>query len=156
LRATTCASGYRSCLPVAAMPMPETLLLIIGASIFAVLGALHLAYTFLGTRLQPRDPACIAAMQGTTLRLAPATPVWRAWIGFNASHSLGALVFAAFVIGLAGWRMDVFRDAPAFAWLAAGNSIAWMVLAWRYWFRIPFVGLLIASACFVTAAVRLS
>jgi hypothetical protein len=136
--------------------MPERLLLVTGALIFAVLGAWHLAYTFFGTRLQPRDPACIAAMQGTTLRLAPATPVWRAWTGFNASHSLGAIVFAMFVIGLAGWRMDVFREMPAFAWLAVGNSVAWTLLAWRYWFRIPLVGLLVASACFVAAAVRLS
>jgi len=136
--------------------MPERLLLLTGAAIFAILGALHLLYTFTGTRLQPRDAAAIAAMQATHPRLAPATTVWRAWIGFNASHSLGALVFAAFVIGLAGWRMDVIRDAPAFAWLAAANALAWTWLAWRYWFRIPLAGLAVASACFLVAAVRLS
>ena len=136
--------------------MPERLLLLAGATIFAVLGALHLAYTFRGERLYPRDPAAIAAMQATHLRLTRETTVWRAWIGFNASHSVGALVFAAFVIGLAGWRMDVLRADPAFAWLAAINSAAWLVLARRYWFRIPFVGLLLSTACFVVAALRLS
>jgi hypothetical protein len=136
--------------------MPERLLLLAGAAIFAVLGSLHLAYTFLGARLQPRDPAAIAAMQATHPRLTRETTVWRAWIGFNASHSLGAIVFAAFVIGLAGWRMDVMRDSPAFAWLAVANSLAWTVLAWRYWFRIPLAGTLLASACFLVAAVRLT
>ena len=136
--------------------MTDRFLLLAGAAIFAVLGALHLAYTFVGTRLQPKDPAAIAAMQATHPRLTRETTVWRAWIGFNASHSLGAIVFAAFVIGLAGWRMDVLRDTPAFAWLAAGNAVAWLVLAWRYWFRIPRIGLLIASTCFLVAAVRLS
>jgi hypothetical protein len=136
--------------------MPERLLLLAGAAIFAILGSLHLAYTFVGTRLQPRDPAAIAAMQATPLRLTRETTVWRAWIGFNASHSLGAIVVAAFVLGLAGWRMDVLRADPAFAWLAAVNSAAWLVLAKRYWFRVPFVGLLLATACFVAAAVRLS
>jgi hypothetical protein len=149
-RRLSCASH------AASAAMTERVLLLAGAAIFAVLGSLHLAYTFVGTRLHPRDPAAIAAMQGTTLRLARTTPVWRAWIGFNASHSLGAIVFAAFVIGLAGWRMDVFRDLPAFAWLAVANSLAWLVLAWRYWFRIPVAGLLVASACFLAAAVRLS
>jgi hypothetical protein len=153
--------------------MPERLLLLAGAAIFAVLGTLHLAYTFVGVRLQPRDPAAIAAMQATHPRITRETTVWRAWIGFNASHgpqgcgsaaggrmpgaaSLGAMVFAAFVIGLAGWRMDVLRADPAFAWLAVVNSAAWLVLARRYWFRVPFVGLLLATACFLVAAVRLS
>jgi hypothetical protein len=153
--------------------MIERSLLLAGAAIFAVLGSLHLVYTFFGTRLQPQDPAAIAAMQATHPRLTRETTVWRAWIGFNASHdpqdvgsaaggrtpgaaSLGAIVFAAFVIGLAGWRMDVVRALPAFAWLAAGNALAWLVLAWKYWFRIPLVGLLLASACFLVAAVRLS
>jgi hypothetical protein len=136
--------------------MTERFLLLAGAAIFMVLGGLHLAYTFFGARLQPKDPAAIAAMQATHPRLTRETTVWRAWIGFNASHSLGAIVFAAFVIGLAGWRMDVLRETPAFAWLAAGNAVAWGVLAWRYWFRIPQIGLLIASACFLVAAVRLS
>jgi hypothetical protein len=137
------------------MPVIERLLLLSGAAIFALLGALHLLYTFVGTRLAPRDPAAIAAMQATSMRLTRETTVWRAWIGFNASHSLGALVFAAFVGGLAGWRMDVLRESPGFAWLAAANALAWLALARAYWFRVPFAGLLVASACFVVAAVRL-
>ena len=136
--------------------MIDQMLLLAGAAVFAVLGSMHLLYTFVGARLHPRDPAAIAAMQATTLRLTRETTVWRAWIGFNASHSLGAIVFAAFVAGLAWMRMDVLREQPAFAWLAAGNALAWLVLARAYWFRIPFVGLALASACFLAAAVRLS
>jgi hypothetical protein len=137
--------------------MAERLFLLAGAAIFAVLGSLHLVYTFAGTRLDPSDPATIDAMRATHPRLARgATSTWNAWIGFNASHSLGAIVFAAFVAGLAGWRMDVLRDAPAFAWLAAGNALAWTWLAWKYWFRIPLVGTALASACFLAAAIRLT
>ena len=136
--------------------MTDQILLLAGAAIFAVLGSLHLLYTFVGARLHPRDPAAIAAMQATSLRLTRETTVWRAWIGFNASHSLGAIVFAAFVAGLAWARMDVVRAQPAFAWLAAGNALAWLALARAYWFRIPFAGLALASACFLAAAVRLS
>ena len=136
--------------------MPDQILLLAGATLFGGLGALHLLYTFVGTRLQPRDAATIAAMQADTMRLTRDTTVWRAWIGFNASHSLGAIVFAAFVAGLAWSRMDVLRAQPLFAWLAAANALAWLALARAYWFRIPVAGLAVASACFVVAAVRLS
>jgi hypothetical protein len=136
--------------------MTDQILLLVAAAIFAALGALHLFYTFVGTRLHPRDPAVIEAMRGTPLRITRETTVWRAWIGFNASHSLGAIVFAAFVALLAWTRMDVLRAQPAFAWLAAGNALAWLALARAYWFRIPFVGLAVASACLLAAAVRLS
>jgi hypothetical protein len=137
--------------------MSERLLLLVGASIYAGLGGLHLLYTFVGTRLDPHDPAAIAAMRATHPRLTRgATTVWDAWIGFNASHSLGAIVFAAFVAGLAGWRMDVLQATPAFAWIAVANSLAWTWLAWRYWFRIPLIGTALASACFLVAAVGLT
>lgn len=136
--------------------MLEQVLLIAGALIFGVLGSIHLLYTFVGEKFSPRDPATRVAMQATHPRLTRATTMWRAWIGFNASHSLGAMVFAAFVLLLAGWHMDFLRSAPLFAWLAALNALAWLALAVRYWFRIPLIGLALSSACFVLAALRLS
>ena len=136
--------------------MLEQVLLMAGAAMLGVLGSLHLIYTFAGDKLAPRDAAVRTAMQATTMRITRDTTLWRAWIGFNASHSLGAIVFALFVLLLAGAHMDLLRAAPLFAWLAAGNALAWLWLAWRYWFRIPFAGLLFSTVCFLIAAVRLS
>jgi hypothetical protein len=59
--------------------MPERLLLLAGAAIFPVPGTLHLACTFVGARVQPRDPAAIATMQATHPRPTHETTVWRAW-----------------------------------------------------------------------------
>ncbi|GMV29715.1 MAG: hypothetical protein AMXMBFR59_18400 [Rhodanobacteraceae bacterium] len=123
-----------------------------GGAIFGVLGTLHLVLTFRGPKLLPRDDSVRTAMQSTTMRVTRDTSLWNAWIGFNASHSLGAMVFAAFVLLLAIGYGDFLHDAPVFAWLAFVNAALWLVLAQRYWFRIPRNGVALAAACFLVAA----
>lgn len=130
-------------------------LFIAGAAIMGLLGCIHLAYTFFGHRLDPRDAATISAMQATTPRLTRDTSVWQCWIGFNASHSLGAMLFAAVYLLLASTHMDVLRASSALAWLAVAGSAAYLVLARRYWFRIPLAGILIAAVCFLLGALAL-
>ena len=127
-----------------------------GGAIFASLGTLHLILTFRGTKLHPHDDAVRAAMQATTMRITRDTSLWNAWIGFNASHSLGAMVFGAFVLLLALGHGDFLRSAPAFAWLAFANAAVWLAVAQRYWFRIPRNGLALSTLCFLAAAVLLS
>ena len=75
-------------------------LLILGGAVFGVLGSLHAIYTFLDLRnprrLVPADPSVARAMANSPLRLSGGrTDMWRAWIGFNFSHSLGVLMLAA-------------------------------------------------------------
>ena len=69
-------------------------LLILGGTVFGVLGALHAIYTLLvlrnPRRLVPVDPSVAHAMANSALRLSGGrTDMWRAWIGFSFSHSLG-------------------------------------------------------------------
>lgn len=132
--------------------MLAAFLLATGAAIFGVLGTIHLVYTFYGRKLDPRDDAVRTAMQGTTMRISRDTSLWNAWIGFNASHSLGAMIFAAFVLTLALGYADLVRSAPVFAWLAFANAAAWFAVAWRYWFGIPRNGIALAALCFLAAA----
>ena len=82
--------------------MGPMLLVECAAAIVLLLGSAHLLYTFHGSKLHPRDPALIAQMQSTTLVLTRETTVWRAWIGFNASHSLAAIMFGL-VYGYLAW-----------------------------------------------------
>lgn len=89
--------------------MNEQSLVIIGAAIFGILGTLHLIYTFLTPRFDPRDSSLRSVMENTAPRLTRETTMWRAWVGFNASHSLGAMLFAAIYIPLAIWHMEVIR-----------------------------------------------
>ena len=130
-------------------------LILLGASIFGLLGSLHLAYTFHGDKLLPRDRAVIGAMKATSLVLTRQTSFWNAWIGFNASHSLGAILFAAVYILLAAQHMDVLLRSRELVLVGVANTLAYLWLAHAYWFRVPFAGIAIASACFLAAAALL-
>ena len=87
------------------------LLLILGGAVFGVLGGSHAIYTLLDLRnpqwLVPADPSVARAMANSALRLSGGrTDMWRAWIGFNFSHSLGVLLLGA--IGIwTGFRIKM-------------------------------------------------
>jgi hypothetical protein len=80
--------------------------------------------------------------------------MWKAWIGFNASHSLGAMVFAAFYLILAIGHPQLLRDSPAFVVLALATGLAYLAVAFKYWFRIPLTGIAVATACFAIATLE--
>ena len=130
-------------------------LLAAGGAIYVVLGALHALYTFTDIarprRIVPDDPALIAAMQASGVRLARGgTTMWRAWVGFNFSHSLGAVVFGAGCIA-AAWCLLPLAPARAVLAIPVAVSALYLVLAIRYWFRIPVGGTAIATASFALA-----
>src|SRR5260370_1136989 len=99
------------------------ILLILGGAVFGVLGGLHAIYTLLDLRnprrLVPVDPSVARAMANSALRLSGGgTDMWRAWIGFNFSHSLGVLLFGALAIWVgARIRMPTVAILAAFHWL---------------------------------------
>jgi hypothetical protein len=81
-------------------PQMTAVLLILGGAVFVVLGGLHATYTLLDIRyprrLVPVDPSVAQAMANSALRLSRGgTDMWRAWIGFNFSHSLGVFLVGA-------------------------------------------------------------
>jgi len=133
--------------------MVEQILLITGAAIFGVLGVLHFYYTFFTDKFTPRDRKVTQAMKSTSPLLTKRTSVWDAWIGFNGSHSLGAIFIAAFYILLAATHMEVIRETAAFILLAILIGLSYLALAIRYWFRIPVIGILIATLCFIVSAI---
>src|SRR5258705_6980249 len=63
------------------------------AGIIFLLGVIHLLYTFYGNKFAPRDPALQVAMREVSPVITRETTMWRTWIGFNASHSMGAILF---------------------------------------------------------------
>ena len=130
-------------------------LLICGGGIFVVFGFLHALYTFLDIRnprrLVPDDPAIAAAMATSKLRLTRGgTTMWKAWVGFNFSHSLGLILFGSLCIA-AGASLQALPVPSWVLLLFAVIGAAYSVLAVLYWFRIPIAGSAIATACFVLA-----
>ena len=81
------------------MPGLASLLIAASAAIPLVLGALHLFYTYRGRMLFPRDEALVEDMKRTALVITRETTAWRAWIGFNTTHSMSLILFGLFY----GW-----------------------------------------------------
>jgi hypothetical protein len=123
-----------------------------GAVPFLVLGAVHAIATPRAPQdargLSPSDPQLAEAMTRSGLRLTRRTDMWRAWVGFNLSHSLGLLTFAGVVI-LTGSRAAVFGPlAPVCAPFALLVAASYLWLALRYWFRTPIIACLLSVGLF--------
>ncbi|GJM13461.1 MAG: hypothetical protein DHS20C12_18640 [Pseudohongiella sp.] len=136
--------------------MIEQLLLITGATILGVLGSMHLLYTFASKKFDARDEAVTEAMKNASPVITRETTMWNAWIGFNASHSLGAILITAFYVPLALSHMQLIRESLWFSILPVLIGLSYLVLAKNYWFKIPFIGIAISTACFITAAVLIN
>lgn len=131
--------------------MAARILMMVSAGIILLLGTLHLIYTFSGPKLLPRDPDVVAAMQRDHMRITRETTVWRAWIGFNASHSMAGMLFGLIFGYLAAAHPEllfgsVFLLAVGFA-MVGGLCI----LAKLYWFSVPFTGVMISLICYVAS-----
>jgi hypothetical protein len=131
--------------------MIAKILMTLSAGIPLVLGAFHLRYTFSGPKLLPRDPAVQLAMAQTQLRLTRQTTVWRAWIGFNATHSMALLLFGVFFAYLA-LAQGALLFGSAFL-LALGFVVlaAFLVLSRVYFFTLPFKAIAVSLACYVAS-----
>jgi hypothetical protein len=129
------------------------LLMAASAAVVLALGAVHLLYTFVGVKLHPRDARVREAMDEGQLVLTRQTTLWRAWIGFNASHAQGAILFGL-VFGFLALRApallfeSIFLRATGLAMLAS-----YLVLAHRYWFKVPFRGVALATLLYGAACV---
>jgi|DEB0MinimDraft_10_1074344.scaffolds.fasta_scaffold35328_2 hypothetical protein len=139
--------------------MIETLI-VLGAAPFIILGTVHGIYTAVDAkrpfRLTPRSQEVREAMQSTALKIHPSTNTWQGWIGFNFSHSLGAVTFGALYVFLAVAEFSVLEENTFLSVVAVLVSGSYLVLAYRYWFIIPLIGIGFGFACFLGAAVLLA
>jgi hypothetical protein len=131
------------------------LLLDLGGGIFVLLGSLHALYTFFDIRrprrLVPQDPAVALAMAESPVRLSRGgTTMWRAWVGFNFSHSIGAVLFGALCICAGAALGTVVIPAWTLPVLVV-ISFIYLALSVLYWFLIPTAGIAVASLCLLVA-----
>ena len=132
------------------------LLIALSGALMAGLGAVHLLYTLRGHRLQPVDDALMAAMRRTPLHITRETDMWRAWTGFNASHSLGAMGFGAMLSGLAASDAALFTRHPLLATWALAMVAGYLWIARACWFSVPRRGLLAALCLLGTGLLGLA
>jgi hypothetical protein len=130
-----------------------SMLVAASAAVIFLLGAVHLFYTFHGTKLHPRDPELWAKLQQVSPVITRETTMWRAWVGFNASHSYGALLFGS-VYGYLALMHSAFLFQ---SWFLLGLGLLLLLgyafLGQRYWFSVPFRGILLATTLYAAALV---
>jgi hypothetical protein len=131
------------------------ILMVISASIVLTLGVVHLVYTFWGPKLTPRDPALQVSMSKISPVITKETTMWWAWVGFNASHSMGLILFGL-VFGFLALAHDQLLFQSPFLLVVGLAMLGGLVLLCKvYFFRAPLIGISICLACFV-ASIALS
>ncbi len=127
------------------------LLVSASAAVVGVQGALHLWLTFRGASFAPRDAELEARMKAVSPRITRQTTLWRAGLGFHASHSLGAMLFALVYAQLVWVEPAPLWQLPLLQALGLVYLLAMGVLARLFWFRVPQQGLLLALLFYVSA-----
>jgi hypothetical protein len=130
-------------------------LIVIGGSIFLLLGLGHGALTLRDLRdpraFTPRDPELRRAMQQSSIAFHRTINLWKAWMGFNLSHSLGLVLFGGAFLYVGVFEPDAFAASPLLQGCAVAVSAIYLVLSLLFWFSKPAIGSALALACFVLA-----
>lgn len=133
--------------------MAAKYLWITGSLVFTILGTIHLLYTFFTDKFSSHDDKLIATMKLAFPKLTRKTTMWKAWIGFNASHSTGAIFLGVINIFIAVRFFASVQNSVFFFVFNIFTVGFYLWLAKRYWFKIPFTGILIAFCCFTVAGI---
>lgn len=129
----------------------KILLMAASALIMLLLGVVHLVMTFATAKLFPRDAGLIESMKTVTLVVTNETTVWKAWTGFNASHSMAAIFFGL-VFGYLAVAHPAVLFGSVFLQLAGFLLLSgFLVLCWLYWFSVPLTGISVALACYLAS-----
>jgi hypothetical protein len=130
-----------------------SVLFALSAAIIAVLGSLHLYYTLASNKFDPRDSDLKARLESVSPVLTRKTTMWKAWVGFNISHSLGAMLFGAIYGYLAMFRLTVLQGSLFLLMTGALLLIAYLILGKVYWFSTPFRGIALAFVFYVAGVI---
>ena len=126
-------------------------LMVLSASIAFTLGVVHLIYTFWGSSLTPRDPALQISMSQIAPVLTNETTMWRCWVGFNASHSMGLILFGLVFGYLALAHGKLLFQSPFLLVVGLAMLGGFVVLCKVYFFSGPLRGMSISLACYVAS-----
>lgn len=116
-----------------------------GALPFLLLGSTHAVYTPRQPHdrkgLSPSDPSLAESMARSRVILTGRTDIWRAWVCFNLSHSLGLVLLGVLVVLVGRTSASFGYNAALFLPLAVVVSIAYLSLSVAYTFRTPIIGI---------------
>ena len=86
-------------------------------------------------------------------RITPDTTIWKMWIGFNASHSLGAMLYGSVFGYFALCQADVFFSSTFLQIVGFLMIGSFVILARKFWFIVPLIGTSLALIAYVAAVI---
>ena len=119
------------------------------AAIILFFGSMHLAYTFFTDELTPVEGPMETAMKHVALRISSDTTMWKAWVGFNVSHSMGLMLFGLIYGYLTVYQWEVLRRSYFLSGLGLLVLVGYVVLARVFWFKDPLIGVSTATLLYV-------
>ena len=123
------------------------------AAIILFFGSVHLAYTFFTDKLTAVDGQLETAMKHVAMRITSETTMWKAWVGFNVSHSMGLMLFGLIYGYLTLYRWDVLQKSYFLAGLGLVVLVSYVVLARVFWFSGPLIGVSVATLLYVAGLI---
>jgi hypothetical protein len=131
-------------------------LMIVASAAYVLLGILHGVLTLMDLArpryFTPPDAALRAAMQASGVRFHPEINLWRAWMGFNLTHSLGLALFGGVFLYAGIFEADSLAASRALRVVAFAVSALYFVISRSLFFSGPAAATGIATACFAAAA----
>ena len=135
--------------------MAAKVLMVLSASIVFTLGVVHFVYTFWGPNLKPRDQALEISMRQISPVITKETTMWRVWVGVNASHGMGLILFGLVFGFLAVAHGQLLFHSPFLLVVGLAMLGGLAVLSKIYFFNAPFTGISVSLVCYI-ASIALS
>jgi hypothetical protein len=129
--------------------MIPRILIAASAAIILFFGSMHLELTFFTDQLTPIEGQMETAMKHVAPRISSGTTMWRAWVGFNVSHSMGLMLFGLIYGYLAVYQWEVLRRSYFLSGLGLLVLVGYVVLARVFWFSDPLIGVSAATLLYV-------
>lgn len=131
--------------------MAAKVLMVMSASIVFTLGVVHFVYTFWGQELTPRDPGLQISMSQISPVITKETTIWRCWVGFNATHSMGLILFGLVFGFLAVAHGQILFRSPFLLIVGLAMLGGVVVLCRLYFFGAPLAGMSVSLACYIAS-----
>lgn len=129
----------------------DTTLLVLGCSVFVILGLGHAALILFTAKFEPKDSALLAQLKVSKTGMSKTGNMWKGIQGFHLSHSLGLVIYGGFYTSLALENYAVLKSSATLNLALFLIAAIYIVLAHKYWFDVPRNCFIVASFLLVAS-----
>jgi len=131
-------------------------LIIVGSSVYMVLGVVHAYLTLFTKAMEPANPEVLALNKSAHSNFTTQTTLWSGGIGFHLSHSLGMFIFGLFYLALATDNPELISSSIFFGLACVLVPLLYLFLSIKYWFILPSIGLGLSCVFFISGLVLIN